>query len=203
MMPAHKKLKYRKGHGDKIETNDELKRRLLEQEEEYAEGKQDLKRIKLDEKRYRANDNDNDNETEEERKIRILKEAEDIDRDDEDEENLQEEDDEEDVEESQDEEESEDDGDDNDDDDELLMLELAKIKRERAEEEERKLAKAKAKEAQQLVADFSVKKSWTDDVAFRNQAKGVDELRKGREGEFVNDMLRTEFHKKFLNKYVR
>lgn len=42
---------------------------------------------------------------------------------------------------------------------------------------------------------------WDDDVVFKNCAKGVDEARK--EKRFVNDTLRSEFHKKFMEKYVK
>lgn len=42
---------------------------------------------------------------------------------------------------------------------------------------------------------------WDDDVVFKNCAKGVDESRK--EKRFVNDTLRSEFHKKFMEKYVK
>ena len=42
---------------------------------------------------------------------------------------------------------------------------------------------------------------WDDDVVFKNCAKGVDEARK--EKRFINDTLRSEFHKKFMEKYVK
>lgn len=42
---------------------------------------------------------------------------------------------------------------------------------------------------------------WDDDVVFKNCAKGVDDARK--EKRFVNDTLRSEFHKKFMEKYVK
>ncbi|XP_016340625.1 protein CWC15 homolog [Sinocyclocheilus anshuiensis] len=48
---------------------------------------------------------------------------------------------------------------------------------------------------------FSVKRRWDDDVVFKNCAKGVDESRK--EKRFINDTLRSEFHKKFMEKYVK
>ena len=49
-------------------------------------------------------------------------------------------------------------------------------------------------------ATFTVKRRWDDDLIFKNQAAGVDD-KKGK-GEFVNDLLRSEFHKKFMLKYV-
>ncbi|KAG4306002.1 hypothetical protein PORY_000912 [Pneumocystis oryctolagi] len=48
--------------------------------------------------------------------------------------------------------------------------------------------------------DFSVKRRWDDDVIFKNQAKGISDLPKK---EFVNDLLRTEFHRKFMKRYVK
>ncbi|PMD55238.1 Cwf15/Cwc15 cell cycle control protein [Hyaloscypha bicolor E] len=50
-------------------------------------------------------------------------------------------------------------------------------------------------------ADFNVKRRWDDDVIFKNQARGTDD--KGKKKEFVNDLLRSDFHKRFMSKYVR
>uniref|UniRef100_A0A3Q3KFW3 CWC15 spliceosome associated protein homolog n=1 Tax=Monopterus albus TaxID=43700 RepID=A0A3Q3KFW3_MONAL len=53
-----------------------------------------------------------------------------------------------------------------------------------------------------LLAELEkIKKEWDDDVVFKNCAKGVDEARK--EKRFINDTLRSEFHKKFMEKYVK
>lgn len=43
-------------------------------------------------------------------------------------------------------------------------------------------------------ASFAIKKRWDDDVIFKNQAVKSDEPRK----EFINDAIRTNFHKRFL-----
>ncbi|KAL7420584.1 complexed with cef1p [Cryptotrichosporon argae] len=48
---------------------------------------------------------------------------------------------------------------------------------------------------------FAVKRRWDDDLIFKNQAAGVDD--KPRKGEFVNDLLRSEFHKKFMLKFIK
>ena len=40
---------------------------------------------------------------------------------------------------------------------------------------------------------------WDDDVVFKNCAK--DDTNK--EKRFINDTLRSEFHKKFMEKYVK
>ena len=45
---------------------------------------------------------------------------------------------------------------------------------------------------------FAVKRRWDDDLIFKNQAVGLDD--KPKKGEFVNDLLRSEFHKKFMLK---
>ncbi|WWC62899.1 uncharacterized protein I303_105497 [Kwoniella dejecticola CBS 10117] len=45
---------------------------------------------------------------------------------------------------------------------------------------------------------FAVKRRWDDDLIFKNQASGLND--KPKKGEFVNDLLRSEFHKKFMNK---
>jgi protein CWC15 len=100
------------------------------------------------------------------------------------------------------------------DDTAALYAELAKIKAERAAEKARQEAEQQDKdqeERDQAMAsgnpllnrapkDFTVKRRWDDDVIFKNQSRGVDDKPKNR---FVNDMLRSDFHRKFLNKYVR
>ncbi|CAO1631641.1 unnamed protein product [Parajaminaea phylloscopi] len=126
-------------------------------------------------------------------------------------------------------EESEDDDDDDDDDDETaqLMRELEKIKAERAakkaEDEQREREKREeeialgnpllngASESSQRAASpsaasivstepsFGVKRRWDDDVIFKNQAAGD----KKSNGDFVNDLTRTDFHKQFLNRYIK
>ncbi|WVW85038.1 hypothetical protein I302_107074 [Kwoniella bestiolae CBS 10118] len=47
---------------------------------------------------------------------------------------------------------------------------------------------------------FTVKRRWDDDLIFKNQASGLND--KPKKGEFVNDLLRSEFHKKFMNRWV-
>ncbi|PHJ23120.1 cwf15 cwc15 cell cycle control protein [Cystoisospora suis] len=43
-----------------------------------------------------------------------------------------------------------------------------------------------------------VKRRWDDEVVFRNQAKNPPKHTK----QFINDPVRSEFHKKFLSKYI-
>ncbi|KAI5779706.1 Cwf15/Cwc15 cell cycle control family protein [Geopyxis carbonaria] len=113
---------------------------------------------------------------------------------------------------------SDDDSDDEDEEDETaeLLRELEKIKKERAEtrerEEREKAAEEESKREFDIArgnpllnpkspADFNIKRRWDDDVIFKNQARGTDDRNKKK--EFVNDLLRSDFHKKFMSKYVR
>lgn len=50
-------------------------------------------------------------------------------------------------------------------------------------------------------AEFKVKRRWDDDVVFKNCAKG--DLESSKERHFINDTLRSEFHKKFMEKYIK
>ncbi|WEW57819.1 complexed with cef1p [Emydomyces testavorans] len=102
---------------------------------------------------------------------------------------------------------SEEESDDEEDETAELMRELEKIKRERAEQKEKEEQERDAKEQEQREydiargnpllnpQDFSVKRRWDDDVVFKNQARGTEN--KGRK-EFVNDLLRSDFHKRFM-----
>ncbi|KAI9675317.1 MAG: complexed with cef1p [Caeruleum heppii] len=101
-----------------------------------------------------------------------------------------------------------------DDEDETaeLMRELEKIKKERAEQREREERERAVKEEESKEhdiargnpllnpTDFNMKRRWDDDVVFKNQARGTEN--KGKK-EFVNDLLRSDFHKRFMSKYVR
>ena len=109
----------------------------------------------------------------------------------------------------------EDESSDDEDDEAALQAELAKIRAERdavkqqQAEEEAKLEEAKLEEAallgNPLLAGDGLdmtgkfKRKWNDDVVFRNQAKGEPEVKK----RFINDTIRNDFHKRFLNKFIR
>lgn len=102
------------------------------------------------------------------------------------------------------------DNDDDEDDTAALLAELERIKKERAEE---KLKKERQKQEEELKAkegelirgnpllnpNFSVKRRWDDDVVFKNQARGETKVAK----RFINDTIRNDFHRKFLNKYMK
>lgn len=106
-----------------------------------------------------------------------------------------------------------------------LMRELAKIKAERAaaKQAEEDAAAKKAEEQREVdiargnplldpwavregsvsgsvmgagSGSFGVKRRWDEDVVFRNQGRGTEE--RGKRREFVNDLLRSDFHKKFM-----
>ncbi|ORX94284.1 Pre-mRNA-splicing factor Cwf15/Cwc15 [Clohesyomyces aquaticus] len=106
--------------------------------------------------------------------------------------------------------------DDDDDEEETtaLMRELEKIKKERAEKKAKEDAERAAKEEEDREIniakgnpllnpkDFTMKRRWDDDVVFKNQARGTDD-RKNKRKEYVNDMLRSDFHKKFMARYMK
>ncbi|VDN17165.1 unnamed protein product [Gongylonema pulchrum] len=48
---------------------------------------------------------------------------------------------------------------------------------------------------------MQVKRRWDDDVVFKNCAKGIEE--RSKEQIFINDAIRSEFHKKFMEKYIK
>lgn len=76
------------------------------------------------------------------------------------------------------------------DESELLMKELNKLK-ERKEEEEKMIR------LESLVESKVVKKSWRNETTFHSRRSGK------QKAEYVNDMLRNEFHRKFMDRYVK
>jgi len=101
--------------------------------------------------------------------------------------------------------------DDSEDEEAALQAELAKIKQEREalklkENQEQALKDEEALQEAALTgnpllnssASARLKRKWNDDVVFRNQAKTA-ELPK----RFINDTVRNDFHKRFLNKFIR
>ncbi|KAK9451356.1 Pre-mRNA-splicing factor Cwf15/Cwc15 [Limtongia smithiae] len=121
-----------------------------------------------------------------------------------------------DSDESESESESEDDDDDEEEDETAeLMRELERIKRERALEKEReervKRAQAENERQEEMThgnpllfndgfTSGAKAKRWDEDVIFKNQAKGLND--KSKNG-FINDMLRSDFHRKFMDKYIK
>uniref|UniRef100_A0A061R6A3 Protein CWC15 n=1 Tax=Tetraselmis sp. GSL018 TaxID=582737 RepID=A0A061R6A3_9CHLO len=94
------------------------------------------------------------------------------------------------------------------DDEAELIAELERIKKERAEEAARQAAEAAEKQQKEKEeelrhgnpllhageSNFGVKRRWDDDVVFKNQARGEPKPAK----RFVNDTIRSDFHRRFL-----
>lgn len=108
--------------------------------------------------------------------------------------------------------ESDSDSDDDSDDEAELKAELDRIRAERAAEAERRAAEEEKKRQDAIRAevlsgnplmqgdvDFGVKRRWDEDVVFKNQTRG--EVKAPR--RFINDTVRSDFHRKFLERYVR
>lgn len=111
---------------------------------------------------------------------------------------------------------SESDSDSDSDDEETLMAELEHIRKERAEEEateqrirhqnQERIRMENIISGNPLLnftaskADMKVRRRWDDDVVFKNcAASEPDSAQKA----YINDSLRSEFHKRFMEKYVK
>ncbi|KAF8822402.1 Cwf15/Cwc15 cell cycle control protein [Cardiosporidium cionae] len=109
--------------------------------------------------------------------------------------------------------ESEEDSEDDAEEEAELRRELEKIAKEREEEAKKKRdeqARIDGQEHREKVLRGNpllgnstrdgewLKRRWDDDVVFKNQAKGLPKAKK----TFINDTVRSEFHKKFLSKYI-
>ncbi|KAI0988907.1 hypothetical protein GJ496_000634 [Pomphorhynchus laevis] len=117
--------------------------------------------------------------------------------------------------------ESSDDSGESDEETTELYAELNRIKRERAQEELLEMAKNKEEEElirrenilrgnplfnirdpslPQIENEFTVKRRWNDDVVFKNCAKSVND---NKPVTFINDSLRSSFHRRFMDKYIK
>ena len=211
-MPAHTKLKIRTG-SQVVDRQKALKESLrkLEAAEQQA-NKKLLQRPAVDEK------------IEEEGRLKLLKQTADVDEEAvkakyDDADASSDDDDggggwsDDDLDASSDDGDSSDD--DDDDDEEALQAELAKIRAER-EAAKRKEEEAKAAQEEEKMEEAALlgnpllasndaasggrmKRRWNEDVVFRNQAKSEPEIKK----RFINDTVRNDFHKRFLNKFIR
>jgi len=52
----------------------------------------------------------------------------------------------------------------------------------------------------QLITTECIVYRWDDDVVFKNCARGDSDKKERR---FINDTLRSDFHKKFMEKYIK
>lgn len=218
---AHRQLKYRNSEKkedganyidekDAKEKLKELKHELIERE------KQHYKKLKGDDYDYKdrqlALEDNKDvedpkvEETYEERMQRVAAETKDLDdssdSDDDDDNNNNNEgsgDESEDNNQSS----SEEDASDSDDEAELLR-ELEKIKKEKAEAQLRKQQKEKEESAINsnplLNPNKPIRKNWRQDKVFNYKNNSE---KKKTDDDYVNDLLRSDFHQKFMNKYVK
>ncbi|XP_027195812.2 spliceosome-associated protein CWC15 [Dermatophagoides pteronyssinus] len=207
-LPSHLKLKYRQ-HGqnssDDVKTKDF--RKELEERERLAQLEKDGKRGHIPNKQSSASHH---SITQSNKKPRIehqrtTNNLSQLDAD----EKLDDDDDDDDIHEDSDSDE------DSEDDTQALLAELNRIKRERAAEEakreeeqrnyENKIRMENILSGNPLLSagkstNFKVKRRWDDDVVFKNCAK--DDL-KEKDKSFINDTLRSDFHKKFMEKYIK
>lgn len=110
---------------------------------------------------------------------------------------------------------------DDEDDMDALLAELNRLKEERAQENNRK--EQQKKQAEERIrmenilsgnplinyspgvpgkpeVDLKVKRRWNDDVVFKNCARNEPDKKKYN---FINDSLRSDFHKRFMDKYIK
>lgn len=102
------------------------------------------------------------------------------------------------------------------DDDATLVAELEHIRKERAEEEDNQ-QRIRHKNQERIrmeniisgnpllnftatKADMKVRRRWDDDVVFKNCAATEPDA---EQKSYINDSLRSEFHKRFMEKYVK
>lgn len=116
-------------------------------------------------------------------------------------------------------EENDSDSSEDEDDTEALLAELNRIKKERAIDQAKKEQERRQEEERIRMenilsgnpllthyssgsgkTDYKVKRRWDDDVVFKNCAKSEPDKKTTM---FINDSLRSEFHKKFMEKYVK
>lgn len=95
------------------------------------------------------------------------------------------------------------------DTEEELLIELEKIKKAHEEEKKKKEEEFKEKKDLELLhanpllnidnGEYSLKKRWYEDTIFKNQTKNEQKPQK----RFINDTVRSDFHRKFLSKTIQ
>ena len=115
----------------------------------------------------------------------------------------------------------EEDDDDDDDDTAALLAELEKIKAQRAQEAAKKeTERAQAEHLERAAelaggnpllhlgaggggaaaaAEFGVKRAWHEESVFKHQARGEPAAKK----QFINDTTRSDFHRRFMQRYIK
>ncbi|OIW33656.1 Cwf15/Cwc15 cell cycle control protein [Coniochaeta ligniaria NRRL 30616] len=209
LLPAHTQLKFRKpGQGGAPDANSYSRDLRAELEAAEAAHFAKVKGTPLPSepdtssaKRPLAlTGGDGEEEDAEAKRRKVLEDTRDVDKDD--------------SESGEDEDDSDSSDSDSDDEEAELQRELERVRRERAEKREREEREKQAAEQEERerdialgnpllnkATDFNIKRRWDDDVVFKNQARGTED--KGKKKEFVNDLLRSDFHKRFMGKYVR
>lgn len=100
---------------------------------------------------------------------------------------------------------------DSEDDEAALLQELEKVRQERAAEKAEKEALLAAEEdlkRREAVLTGNPlllpqdKKAWYEDTVFRRQAQD-NSSRRGPKKRFINDTVRSDFHRRFLAKYIQ
>ncbi|EED79473.1 predicted protein [Postia placenta Mad-698-R] len=193
-MAAHTKLKFRQPGQTSV---DEVVKRDLRADLLLAEQAAREKKRKAEGKPPLAVENASTaagQDDESNKRRRLLQEALELDKDDDDEEKSDK-NDMGDKDEDNDEDDDDDDDDEDEDDTAELLRELEKIKRERAEEKERQ-------EREQSASATAAREAEIANLIFKNQAMSARDKDKAS-GKFVNDLLRTEFHKKFMAKFIK
>lgn len=64
---------------------------------------------------------------------------------------------------------------------------------------EHAVARPGTRKGTQVWEVLQVKRRWDDDVVFKNQARGEPKAQK----RFINDTIRSDFHKRFLTRYIK
>ncbi|KAH3678945.1 hypothetical protein WICMUC_001313 [Wickerhamomyces mucosus] len=187
-LPAYKQLKFRTGYLNETETRnkyEELKKELLKNDKTLSI--KDNEELEQQEESYV------------EKRRRIALETQDLDKSDSESEGEggNENENHNGVGDSESE-----DSEDEDEDAELLK-ELAKIKEER---KQRELAEAIKLETIQNVSSSSLssshaKKSWRQSSIFKTHKSSNSKAKNG--DNYVNDLIKSDFHKKFMDKYVK
>ncbi|KAJ3797148.1 Cwf15/Cwc15 cell cycle control protein [Lentinula aff. detonsa] len=222
-MPSHTRLKFRQIGQT---STSEVQKRDLRADLLAAEREARNKKRKAEGKPLEVEDTPTVMDEEANKRRKMLQDAIEMDKDDDYEEGENGKGPELDNEQDNEDEDSDEDSDE-EDDTAALLRELEKIKRERAEEKARLEREQSASEAATKEMDiatanpllnlaaalgqptginttapgtFAVKRRWDDDLIFKNQAMNT---RDKPQGQFVNDLLRTEFHKKFMSKFIK
>lgn len=225
--PAHTKLKVRRSHQLAYSKDDLLRKSLLELEQAEVQKASSLPRKPINpiiEERAKVKLLKQTAEVDVLR-IKDKYDDSDIDDDDDDDQNSNpngnnngNDDSSTDLDDYNDDSDSDDDDDDDEDDEIALKAELDKIRAEREEMKRKEDDIIASEEKSKLEADAllsnpllhindnnnnngngRLKRRWNDDVVFRNQAANEPEMKK----RFINDTVRNDFHKRFLQKFIR